>query len=173
MSLPDPVTQHIAIQLETDVGGGVIDVHHPYLERTYLPLIGPSATVCLRRLGELVSAQAAALVDLSELAVELGLPRRLARSAPMIRTLNRLIGFRLARWEACRLFVPAALPLLSRGTLERLPASAKAYHRLVVRALMAPGGDGDHMADLGSGPLLGVRSGAARSSGVGNHRATR
>lgn len=113
-----------------------------HLERTYLPLIGPSVTLCLRRLEELLSAQEAALVDPSELAVELGLPRGLGRSAPMIRTLNRLIGFRPARWEACRLFVAAAVPLLSGGMLKRLPASAKAYHRLVVCALMVAGGDG-------------------------------
>lgn len=173
MALPDPVTRQIVIALESGQGDGVVEVRHPYLERTYLPLIGPSATLCLRRLRELLSGHETASVDLLELAAELGLPKRLARSAPMIRTVNRLIGFRLARWETGRLFVPIAVPLVSEGALERLPASARAYHRLVLRALVAPDGDGDHEPGLGPESFLGVGGCGVSSSSVDRHPARR
>lgn len=72
-------------------------VRSVYVETFWLPTLGPSATWVLRRLAcWLEAATAPITVDLSDLAVELGLGGGIGRSSPIIRTLARLSQFQAA-----------------------------------------------------------------------------
>ena len=72
-------------------------VRSVYVETFWLPTLGPSATWVLRRLAcWLEAATAPITVDLSDLAVELGLGGGIGRSSPIIRTLARLWQFQAA-----------------------------------------------------------------------------
>lgn len=103
-----------------------------YVERYWLPVLGPSATWALRRLGPL-AASATALapypVALADLAGELGLgsadgAHRRVRSA-----LERLIQFGVAASPVpdCLLVAPS-VPPIGPGALRRLPVYLQAAH---------------------------------------------
>jgi hypothetical protein len=108
-------------------------VHSPYVEAAWLPILGPSTTWALRRLGLLVAAQPAGVeVDLDELASDLGLRRGTARNAPMIRTLRRLEVFGMARWPSERA-IRTTVPPLPVRFVERLSPATASMHRQMVR----------------------------------------
>jgi hypothetical protein len=72
-------------------------VRSVYVETFWLPTLGPSATWVLRRLASwLEAATTSVSVDVSDLAIELGLGGGTGRSSPIIRTLARLAQFQVA-----------------------------------------------------------------------------
>ena len=99
-----------------------------YVERYWLPVLGPSATWALRRLGPLAASASplnAVPVVLADLAAELGLgsPDRV-RAALM-----RLIRFGVAASPAPTvLLVAPSVPPISPGSLRRLPAHLQEAH---------------------------------------------
>jgi hypothetical protein len=107
-------------------------VTHPYVETLWLPVIGPSTTWALRRLGVWAAACPDGVsVPLQELAGSLGIGAGVAPSAPIQRTLRRLVQFGLARWNG-RLSVRTTVPPLSARQLDRLsPALRRAHERMV------------------------------------------
>jgi hypothetical protein len=70
----------------------------PYVEQVWAGVIGPSALLARRRLPVLWREREPALVDLRELGQSLGLGPSLARSGRTWRTIERLVGFRMAHW---------------------------------------------------------------------------
>jgi hypothetical protein len=93
-----------------------------YAETFWLPIIGPTALWCARRLA--TQLQMGALdVDLEVLAAELGVGRGIGRNSPIGRTLNRLAGFDLARFDPERAVYAVRLhwPILSERQARRLP----------------------------------------------------
>jgi hypothetical protein len=126
---PDPVIDTIGFP-----------VTHPYVETLWLPVIGPSTTWALRRLGVWAAACPDGVsVPLQELAGSLGIGAGVAPSSPVRRTMRRLVHFGLARWN-WRLSVRTTVPPLSARQLERLsPALQRAHERMVAGRSTAGG----------------------------------
>lgn len=79
---------------------GVVDGHDPmsrYVEEFWLPVIGPSCVLAARRLSIWLTTSPGLVVDLDEFAGQLGLRGGIGRNAAMVRTLDRLVRFGLAR----------------------------------------------------------------------------
>jgi len=114
---------------------------HPYIERVYCSVLGPSSVLLLRRAGELFAdhpeGARVALVDLSR---SLGLGVRadaddIGRNAPPNRTMDRLVRFRMASWLGeDRLGIHPKVPALERHRAARLPDAVQAYHHRLLTA---------------------------------------
>src|ERR1039458_10393217 len=79
-----------------DERGHPADSH--YVEIFWLPILGPSATLLLRRLGLYLEMCPEGLpVDLAELSAQLGLGRPESRHAALPRAIDRCVRFAMAR----------------------------------------------------------------------------
>lgn len=112
---------------------------HPYVERVYCSVLGPSSVLLLRRAGELFAEHPEGLrvdvVDLSR-SLGLGVPAGavdVGRNAPLRRTMDRLVRFRMAAWQGDdQLGIHPKLPALERHRGARLPETVQsAHHRLL------------------------------------------
>ena len=114
-------------------------VHCGYVETFYLPVIGPSATYALRRLAGMATASSELTISLDDFAGALGLGHGTGHNAPVVRALERLLHFGLARWQRDVLEVRQSVPRLSERQLRRLPlvlqAAARARPRRRVRSV--------------------------------------
>ena len=124
-------------------------VNSPYVETAWLPILGPSATLALRRLGLLATARPEGVeVDVGDLAADLGLGRGTGRNSIIARTLRRLETFGMAHWRGDELEIRTVVAPLPARHAERLSPGAAAVHRQLVRlqqcngdrALKRPGG---------------------------------
>ena len=101
-----------------------------YIEMCWLPLLGPTATWLYRRLGSWVEFHPDGLtVDLTDLAVSLGLGEGLGRHSPVGRALERLVRFDAARWAKEELQVRQALAPLPERLARRLSYSGYQLHQ--------------------------------------------
>jgi len=118
--LCDPVAEHIGF-----------DVAHPYVELVWLPVIGPTSTLVLRRLGSHLGASPGGYdLDLDSLAVEMGLGAHAGRHSPLLRSLERLVRFGLARWRGASTYeLRTSVPPVPARLLAHLPESLTAAHR--------------------------------------------
>jgi hypothetical protein len=115
-------------------------VRGPYLELVWLPVVGPSVAWSMRCLhGWATLAPDGAAVPLDELAEAIGLPgAATAKTAPVQRTLGRMVRFGLAEW-AGTLRVRATVPPLPQRHLARLsPRVQRNHERLVAARSAAP-----------------------------------
>lgn len=107
--------------------------HHPtsaYAERYWLPTLGPSATWLHRNLvARLDEHPRGYPVHLPTLAREIGLGAGSGRNAPVVRTLTRLVDFRVAEIVDGQLGVHTMLPPLSRRQAAHLPNHLAERHR--------------------------------------------
>jgi len=75
---------------------------HPYIERVYCSVLGPSSVLFLRRAGELFAEHPeGARVDLVDLSRSLGLGARadadnIGKNSPLRRSMERLVRFGMA-----------------------------------------------------------------------------
>lgn len=99
------------------------DARSAYVERFWLPVLGPSTVLLLRRLaGPLERSPGGMALRLAETSRSLGLGERLGRNSTFLRTISRTIEFELARLVApARLAVRTVLPPLPRRYVVRLP----------------------------------------------------
>jgi hypothetical protein len=129
------------------------DARSRYVERFWLPVIGPSATWLIRRLADgLDAAPGGYPLDLVDTARAIGLGTGTSGRSPVRRTLQRC-----ARFDLLRLSGPGTVevrrkvpPLLARH-LRLLPDSLRTEHRaweLAPRSAVAP-------PEAPSGPPLG------------------
>lgn len=108
-----------------------------YTETVLLPSLGPSTTLCLRRIGAWATAFPDGVeVDSRHLAHSLGLGDSLARNSAMSRTLTRLCQFDMARWVNGDLAVRTVVPPVSEQNLRRLSPDLVAVHNRMVRSLV-------------------------------------
>ena len=70
---------------------------HPYIERCWAPVVGPSSVLLLRRFPELWRDAVPASVDFDEFSRTLGLGRSTGRHSKLARTIDRLVTFGFAR----------------------------------------------------------------------------
>jgi hypothetical protein len=111
------------------------DSRGPYVERFWLPVLGPSATWLIRTIGWGLAAQPDGyLVDLSAVARTMGVSERLGRSSTMHRALTRLCQFDLATVHdehpsgTPMLHARSVIPWLSRRLVLTLPSFLREEH---------------------------------------------
>lgn len=113
----------------------VIDVlgHDPrswYVETFWLPTLGPTALLLLRHLADRFErSPEGCLLPVAGTAAALGLGPKEGRSSPLLRTLQRLEQFDLARGDQPGVVaVRRTLPPVHRRHVRRLPADLQARH---------------------------------------------
>lgn len=107
----------------------------PYLERCWLPILGPTSVLLLRRMPVLWRDDPAVGVPVDELAVALGLGHKVGGQSPLFRTLDRLARFNFAyRVKDNQLDVYTEVPPLNTRQLESLPPSVRAAHDQLLTA---------------------------------------
>lgn len=116
---------------------------HPYVERCWAPVLGPSSVLVLRRMPELFKGSADPFVHLDELGRGLGIGGA-GRNSAIRRTLDRLVNFRFASWSAPgELDLYTEAPPLSAARLEHVPDFVKREHESLL---------GTHLDALASSP---------------------
>lgn len=118
----------------------VIDTlgHDPrslYVETYWLPTLGPTTLLLLRRLAACFEQHPDG-VDLSlvETSQSLGLGIRAGRSSPLQRSLNRLVQFDLAREQDDGMEIRRYVPPVNRRHVRRLPPHLQESHHEWARA---------------------------------------
>lgn len=101
----------------------------PYVETVWLGVLGPSTTLCWSRLSRIATARPGSVVDTTDLGISLGLSGNLGRSAPITRTLERMIMFGAAARSGDTLAIRRALPDVSERMASRLSYTARVAHR--------------------------------------------
>ena len=98
------------------------DARHVYVEQFWLPVLGPSAVLALRRFADWLDGRPAGVqVDLVDLGSSLGLGSGTGRHTQINRTLGRLIDYRIAQIRGDHLEVLAELPPVPPQLRRRLP----------------------------------------------------
>lgn len=110
------------------------DPRSMYVERFWLPVLGPSTTLLLRLLAALLDEHPLGCsIDIEETARSLGLGERSGRHGPFLRSISRAIDFDMIRVTQARtLSVRRFMPTLSPRHLSRLPDSLRSAHQGVV-----------------------------------------
>ncbi len=150
-----------------------------YVERFWLPVLGPSTIFLLRLLAVALEASPGGCeLDLSETARRLGLSERAGPHAPVVRTLTRCVDFEMARPGGfATLAFRRRLPPLARRQLARLTESLLDEHArwaaaaTVRRAQLPPAA---RLGDATAGrrqPLDPRPVGAGARAGVTSHAA--
>ncbi len=126
-----------------------------------LPVLGPSACWCLRRLSAWVSAGPGGVeVGYRRLARDLGLGDGLGRHAAITKTLRRLCHFEMTAWAYDVLMVRTAVAPLPEAQVTRLSPELLQLHdqmvRRQVRHQAAP------YADAPASGVAGVPGGGSR-----------
>lgn len=113
-----------------------------YVETYWLPILGPSATWALRRLSAAVEhSPSGTWVPKEPFARTLGLSGRLGRHNPLVRTLHRLVLFRMAIVEDDVLAVRTVIPPLTDRALRQLPGHLVVQHAADYPDLTADGAE--------------------------------
>lgn len=115
---PDPRVRRIGFELSD-----------PYVEQCWSAVVGPSATLLLRRLPELWQYQVPAEVRAEELSRSLGLGAGTGPNSRLASTLDRLVRFGLARPDQAGGFdVYLEVAPLQARQLDRAPEWTRAAH---------------------------------------------
>lgn len=100
-------------------------IDHPYLERCWTSVIGPSSVLLLRRAALLLREAPEPAVSMADLATTLGI----GGQRSIHRTLERVVGYRFAMWAAPgELDVFTTIPPIGNRHLDRGPASLRRDH---------------------------------------------
>lgn len=109
------------------------DVHDPrsaYVETFWLPIVGPSTTLLLRRLAdEFDAAPDGFEIDCSAISREIGLGPRFDSRSTFGRTLERCDKFQLLRVEGPLMYVRRRLPSVGARQIARLSPRLQSLHR--------------------------------------------
>lgn len=109
---------------DTTIDAVGYDARHGYVEQFWLPVLGPSAVLALRRLADWLDGHPVGVeVELVEFGSSLGIGTGTGRHTQVNRTLGRLIDFGIARIDHDHLEVHTTLPPLPHRLRHRLPLS--------------------------------------------------
>jgi hypothetical protein len=141
-----PATLHVVAWPDPVVDELGYDPRSWYVERFWLPVVGPTSTWLLRRLASCFGSHPEGFdVELPELARTLGLGPRTGRNSPLGRAISRCRTFGLVRGHGPgSLAVRRRLPPLPRRHLLNLPDTLKSAHD-DWRTAQASNGDLDHV----------------------------
>jgi hypothetical protein len=105
----------------------------PYVEACYLPRLGPTGFVAYRYLAQELRGRNQRVVDLAEVAQNLGLRPGVRRSAPVVTALAHLEAFGLGTWrEIDNYLLRLTAPPLTDRQAARLPAKARRMHYAIL-----------------------------------------
>ena len=106
------------------------DPRSDYVERCWLPVLGPSTVLFLRRVADALDRHPDGFtLDLLETAHALGVGMRGGKNAPMLRTIERSCRFGAVRHQGPgAIAVRRRLAPLTRSQAERLPPSLRTEH---------------------------------------------
>jgi len=126
------------------------DARSPYVERCWLPILGPSTLLFLRFAVEMLDdAGEGASLALGEIARALGLGGRAGDTGPFLRMLSRAVDFHVAKWvNTGTVAVRRDLPELSPRQLERAPEVVRTAHRSLRRSDGRRAPDDEHALRL-------------------------
>jgi hypothetical protein len=111
------------------------DMHSPYVETYWLPVLGPSAMMTARRLVEWLDESPDGVdVPLRVLGKALGLSEQVTAHSPVVRTLCRLVVFSVAATGGTTYAIRRRLQPLPPRYLDRLPGYLAERHALDVEA---------------------------------------
>lgn len=118
------------------------ELDKPYVEMCWGSLLGPTATLLLRRLPMLWDVQHPATITHAELAGSLGLGLGAGSRSRLVRAMDRCVRFRVANWtsEGNALAVYRRLPALSAHQLARLPDWTRQAHQQIFDAHLEAAG---------------------------------
>lgn len=116
---------------------GIADARGEYVEKYWLPVIGPACIVALRRISRWLEDSESGRVDIGvdELGRSLGLGAGTGTGSPVARTIARLVDYGLAHEDGHRLAVRVLVPTLTERQAQRLPEALAASHQAAVREL--------------------------------------
>jgi hypothetical protein len=113
------------------------DPRSTYVERFWLPTLGPTAILVLRRLADrLDESPDGFTLAVAGTSRELGLGEREGASSPLLRTLTRLVQFGLACEVDGAICVRRHVPPVSRKHVSRLPEPLRVAHQRFTDALL-------------------------------------
>ena len=105
------------------------DLRDPYVEQCWSAVVGPSATLLLRRLPEMWRHQVPAELPAGEFSQSLGLGAGTGPNSRLASTMDRLVRFGLARSDGSGgLDVYLEVPPLQPRQLERVPECTRSTH---------------------------------------------
>jgi len=110
------------------------DLTDPYVEQCWGPVVGPSATLLLRRMPTLWTARVPATITHGELSRTLGLGAGGGANSRLMHSIDRLVRYGFATWheQGESLDVYRQTPGLLPHQLERLPEwTQQAHERLL------------------------------------------
>lgn len=115
------------------------DPRSEYVERFWLPTLGPTSLLLIRRLATGLHRHPKGLsVDVAELSQALGLGHRDSASSPLLRSFERLTQFDLACATADgRYAVRRSVPPVNQRHIRRLPEALQCEHRAWAEAQLA------------------------------------
>lgn len=132
---------------DVGIGQSGFDPRSSYVETFWLPVLGPSTVLLLRRLaGDLEDAPLGFEVSTETLSRDIGLGVRVSRRAPFVRTLDRCAKFNLVLLEGQVLYVRQRLPGLSPRQVGRLSTRLATLHAQWQRD--TPTGNTAHRSEL-------------------------
>lgn len=106
------------------------DPRSAYVERFWLPVMGPSSLLVVRRLADRLDNEPDGFeLQLDAFAGELGLGRRGGHNSPIWRTLERTSRFRATRLHGETMLVRRHLDSLSGPQVRRLPDGLQRVHQ--------------------------------------------
>ncbi len=114
------------------------DPRSGYVERYWLPILGPSCLLLLRRLAAEIERHPEGFeLNTAQWASEIGLGMKGGRNGPFWRSIERGCRFGAAQRNGSLLAVRPRLPPLTARQLERLPESLRRSHDVWAEARLA------------------------------------
>ena len=106
------------------------DPRSEYVERFWLPTLGPTSLLLLRRIASRFDREPAGItMQIAELSQSLGLGSRVGNSSPLLRSLDRLTQFDLAvAMKIGSYAVRRNVPPVNRRHIHRLPEQLQLEH---------------------------------------------
>lgn len=105
------------------------DPRSAYVETFWLPILGPSTTLLLRRLADEFEDQPEGFeLDAVSLSAEIGLGPRMGRSGAFARTLDRCVKFNMVQMTGDVMYVRRKIPRVGHRQLAKLSDRLQALH---------------------------------------------